>query len=153
MRWWWWLWLEFVVGGCGGSCRGVVGLVTFFPRLVCRLRRRRRRRGSIGVASRKRLRYAFPDVVERVLTHVVNVARLPALLAHGLLERLLLAAARLSQRQLRQRSGQATLHAETRREHRDKLQFDISILFEHAKHIKHSKRTINTIKSSMRVNG
>lgn len=84
-------------------------LVTFFL-----LVSRGRVRGSIGaisraVVGRKRLRNAFPDVVERVLTHVVDVARLPALLAHALLVLLLLAGARLAHRQLRQGAGQTAL--------------------------------------------
>lgn len=84
-------------------------LVTFFPLIS-----HRQIRESIGASSRaavgrKRLRNAFPDVVERVLTHVVDVARLPALLAHILLIRLLLAGTRLAQRQLSQCSGQSAL--------------------------------------------
>lgn len=65
---------------------------------------------SRAAVGRKRVRNAFPDVIERILTHVVNVAGLPALLAHALLVRRLLVGARLAQRQLGQGARQTALN-------------------------------------------
>lgn len=51
----------------------------------------------------------LPYIVETVLTHVINVALLPPLSSHVFLKRWLLRASRLTQRQLRQGSGDTSL--------------------------------------------